>query len=97
MWYEIKTLGVDGFRKIIVECCAVADYAITQLAKHGIPAWRHKNSLTVVFPRQAEDVLKKWQIATQRQDAHLITMPHVTRKHINGFISDLIGDKAKAA
>ena len=89
LWYEIKTLGIDGFRRIIAECTRVADYAIAQFAMRGITAWRHKNSLTVVFPRQAEDVLKKWQIATQRQDAHLITMPHVTQKRIDAFMQDL--------
>lgn len=93
LWYEIKTLGIDGFRQIIAECTRVADYAIAQFATRGITAWRHKNSLTVVFPRQAEDVLKKWQIATQRQDAHLIAMPHVTQKHIDEFIHDLDAHK----
>lgn len=95
LWYEIKALGLDGFRDIISECIKVSDYAIAQFAAHEIKAWRHKNSLTVVFPRQAEDVLKKWQIATQGKDAHLITMPHVTRNHIDRFIADLVAATQK--
>lgn len=95
LWYVIKTLGRDGFRDIIAECAAVSDYAIAQFKAYGITAWRHKNSLTVVFPRQAEDVLKKWQIATQGKDAHLITMPHVTRNHIDRFIADLVAATQK--
>lgn len=97
LWYEIKTLGIDGFRLLISECTAIADYALVQFTGHGIPAWRHKNSLTVVFPRQAESVLKKWQIATQGQEAHLITMPHVTRQSIDSFISELLANNEEAA
>jgi histidine decarboxylase len=51
--------------------------------------WRHKNSITVVFPRINEPVLQKWQIALQGTDAHLITMPHITTKVIDDFIEEL--------
>ena len=58
--------------------------------RHGIAAWRHRNSVTVVFPRPAPEVFKKWQIAPEGQIAHIITMPHVTREQIDELIADCI-------
>lgn len=88
LWYEIKTLGIAGFKDVIASCEEIADYAIERFTKIGIKAWRHRNSLTVVFPRQAEDTLKKWQVATQHQESHLIAMPHVSRRDIDHFVEE---------
>ena len=89
-WHLIHTLGIDGFREAIQCCLAMADYTINKFAREGIKAWRHPNSITVIFPRNADETLKKWQIATQGNDAHIITMPHVTKNHIDHFIKDYI-------
>ncbi|MBL1147056.1 MAG: histidine decarboxylase [Pseudomonadota bacterium] len=88
LWYVIQTLGIEGFHDIIAQCQEIAAYTITAFARYGIKAWRHDNSLTIVFPRRNEDVLKKWQIATQGKDAHLICMPHVTKLHIDNFLQE---------
>ena len=90
LWYEIMTLGIDGFREIVAECMEVADYAVQKFSGNGIDAWRNKNSPIIVFPRRNENVLKKWQIATQGTDAHIITMPHVTKKHIDSFMKEYL-------
>lgn len=95
LWYLIENVGEQGFRKIVKNCLDTADYAIARFAAQNIAAWRHRNSLTVVFPRQAESALKKWQIATQGEEAHLIAMPHVTKSHIDEFISDYMGALVK--
>lgn len=89
LWYIIRTIGTEGFRKIAQECFSVADDAIAQFAQKGLHAWRHKNSITVVFPRINEPVLQKWQIASQDKQAHLIAMPGVTREKIRLFIEEL--------
>lgn len=88
LWHLIEQVGEEGFRKIVKNCLETADYAIAQFVAHGIKAWRHKNSLTVVFPRRSDSALKKWQVATQGDEAHLIAMPHVTKKQIDDFIKD---------
>lgn len=89
LWYAINNKGKDGFKKMCQHCLGIADYAISQLTTIGIKAWRHPNSITVVFPREAENVLEKWQIATQKEIAHIVTMPHVKTSHIDRFINDL--------
>lgn len=88
LWHVIKSLGVEGFTHLVSECQKKADYAIRLFDSIGIRAWRHRNSFTVVFPRAAEAVLKKWQIATEKSEAHLITMPHVTYNHLEAFIAE---------
>jgi histidine decarboxylase len=89
LWYAIHCKGEAGFREICQHCITIADYAISRFNDLGINAWRNPNSITVVFPRQAEDVLAKWQIATQKEIAHIITMPHVKTSHIDRFITDI--------
>lgn len=90
LWYAIQALREDGFCEMVAGCFAVADYAIERFAARDIKAWRHKNSVTVVFPRTNEEVLQKWQIALQGSDAHLIAMPHVTKDKIDQFIGELL-------
>jgi histidine decarboxylase len=89
LWYAFRTVGVAGFRRNIERCLETADYAIERLNRAGRHAWRHKNSITVVFDRPAIEVASKWQIAVHGKIGHLITMPHVTREHIDRFVEDI--------
>lgn len=92
--YLIDTIGKEGFKDIVRKCLDNAAYAVSKFQKNNIEAWRHDNSLTVVFPHNNESALKKWQIATQGTDAHLITMPHVRKEHIDHFIADFLENAA---
>ena len=56
----------------------------------GIPAWRHKNSVTVVFPRPPAALMEKWIIAPKGNIGHIITLPHVTENIITEFIADFV-------
>ena len=89
LWYAIHSKGKSGFSQICQHCLHTADYAIKQFKTIGIKAWRNPNSITVVFPKQAEHILEKWQIATQKEFAHIITMPHVDTELIDQLIYDL--------
>ena len=93
LWYAMHTKGKEGFSRIIRHCLEMADYAIQRFAQSGIKAWRNPNSITVVFPRQAEEVLDAWQIAKQQELAHIITMPHVERRHIDKLVADIEATK----
>jgi len=92
MWYAMKTHDKVGFQEIVKRCFSIADYTIEKMSSYGLSAWRNKNSITVVFPRINEEALKKWQIAVHENYAHLITMPHVEKRHIDKFINDLVQD-----
>lgn len=92
LWYAINQKGRSGFRQMIQDCLSVADYAVKRFNQAGINAWRHENSVTVVFPKAAESVLKKWQIAVHNDIAHIITMPHVDQEQINVFVDEVVGE-----
>ena len=98
LWYALQQHGRDGFREMVAECLAVAEYAVARFNDCGIPAWRNKNSVTVVFPKPSRDVVRKWQLAPYEDIAHLIAMPHVTRETIDAVIDDCLeSSQAKGA
>ena len=91
LWYALATLGEEGLRERVREMLDMADYAISRFNVKGIPAWRNRNSVTVVFPKPCPEVFAKWQIAPEGQEAHIITMPHVTREMIDELVEDCTG------
>lgn len=89
LWSAIQRWGEEGFRRRVRYCLDMADYAIAQFKAHGVEAWRHKNSVTVVFPRPDDGVIAHWQMAPSRDIAHLMTMAHVTRDMIDRVVEDV--------
>ena len=88
LWYAINTYREDGFREMIDGMLETAEYAVQTMNRHGIPAWRHRNSPTVVFPKPSPEVLSRWQIALEGNTAHIITMAHVTHDMIDHMVED---------
>ncbi len=88
LWHAFARYGDAGFRQLVAGSLDTAEYAVGQFNERGIPAWRHKNSVTVVFPRPAPEVFLKWQMAPEGEITHIITMPHVTRAMIDELVAD---------
>jgi histidine decarboxylase len=91
LWSAIQRWGEAGLRQRLAQSLALADYAIAKFKAAGIHAWRHRNSPTVVFPRPGAQVLARWQLAPNRDIAHLITLPHVTRAVLDAVVADVAG------
>ncbi len=89
LWYAIKKLGVDGFKKRTEHSLAVASYTEKKLKELGIKAWRNPNALTIVFPALSKAIIDKWQLATEKGQSHIICMPNVSYEQINEFIADV--------
>ena len=89
LWYAIKSQGISGFKKTITRCLETAAYAEKRLNDLGLNAWRNPHSITVVFDRPPDSILRKWSLAVFKNIAHIITMPHVSRKHVDRFIAEL--------
>ena len=51
-------------------------------------AWRNPHSITVVFDKPPKAVLQGWSVAVFKNIAHVITMPHVTRAHMDRFVEE---------
>lgn len=96
LWYAIRTRGREGFRREVAACLQKARYAVERLRAIGVDAWRNPFALTVVFPRPADSVLAKWQIAVHRNRAHIITMQTVRRQQIDEFVEDLAASRRPA-
>jgi histidine decarboxylase len=97
LWSAIQRWGEAGLRRRAEYSLALADYAIARFAGVGIRAWRHKNSITVVFPRPGQSVFNRWQMAPSHDIAHIITMPHVTRQMVDRVVADVAVGRAAAA
>lgn len=89
LWYTITKLGVAGLKKRTEDCLAVAAYAFEQIKMLEPLAWKNPSTLTISFPKPSTEIVKKWQLASENNWAHIICMPGITRLHIDAFINDL--------
>lgn len=89
LWYRLQTLGCEGIKNSVHNCLQLAEYAVNKMCDIGIKAWRNKNSITVVFPRPPESIMRKWIIAPDKSICHIIIMPHVTQSVIDEFVGDM--------
>lgn len=89
LWYALKRHGIKGFKKMTQDCLENAEYALTELSKIGWDAWKNKNSPIVVIKKPPERLIKKWQLASAGEIAHLIILPQHNKKKIDNFVKDL--------
>uniref|UniRef100_UPI003D7F44D7 histidine decarboxylase n=1 Tax=Pedobacter sp. TaxID=1411316 RepID=UPI003D7F44D7 len=90
LWYTIKKLGIQGLRNRAEGCLEIAEYTVERLLSIGVPAWRNINAITVNFPTPDVKILRKWQLASEGGNSHIICMPNITKEQINEFIEELI-------
>ena len=93
LWYAINRHGQDEWRETVRGMLNTAQYAVQRFNEHGINAWRHRNSPTVVFDHPAQEVFDRWQIAPEREVAHIITMPHVDFATIDQLVEDCVSPR----
>ncbi|WP_412467112.1 histidine decarboxylase [Pedobacter sp. KLB.chiD] len=89
LWYTIKHLGITGLKNRAMHSLATAAYTERKLQSLGISAWRNANAITVNFPTPSAEICKKWQLAAEHGNSHIICMPNVTQSHIDLLITDL--------
>ena len=93
IWYALQKHGAEGFRRIVAGMMETAEYAVQSFQNGGIPAWRNRNSATVVLPSPGEEVFRKWQIARSGDIAHIITMPQITKEMVDELVQDCTGQR----
>ncbi|RQO79673.1 histidine decarboxylase [Pedobacter sp. KBW01] len=89
LWHTIKRLGLEGLKERAMHSLETAAYTELKLKEMGIEAWRNTNAITVNFPAPSQAICKKWQLAAEQGNSHIICMPNVTKAHIDLFITDL--------
>jgi len=97
LWYAFRAMGLERIRTRVRQCLEVAEHAVQRLRAIGCEAWRHENSITVVFRRPSSAITQKWQLAPQKEWTHLIAMPHVTRAKVDQLVADIAADRQAAA
>lgn len=88
LWHALKRLGEEGLQRLAGECVRLAEYARERLAEVG-EAWVNPFSNIVVFARPSEELVRKWQLATEGPLAHLVIMPGVDRPMVDAFVEEL--------
>jgi len=89
----ISKKGMDGFREDIYQCLYRAQWFTNLMKSKGIDAWINHYSITVIFPRPSDELIKKWALATENEISHVIVMPHVTKKLLYEFLDEYMVDK----
>lgn len=89
MWYGLKKLGLEGLKQRYQHCLTLVEYCKTALQDIGITAWSNPGAITLVIPRVAESIRKKWQLASEENISHIICMPSVTTAQIDALVEDL--------
>lgn len=88
-WYALKTKGHEGLAKEVDLCLQNAQYLFNQLRLLNCPCMLNNFSNTVVFQKPPVDLVKKWQLATQGDWAHIVVMQNIDKHKIDTFIADL--------
>jgi tyrosine decarboxylase/aspartate 1-decarboxylase len=97
-WAVFKTLGVEGYTKIVGDCMKNTQTLARGLKKAGYTMLCPPQLNIVAFKSEdtkqlAHDLWKKgWFISyIPRYDCiRTVIMPHVKRKHVNAFLADLV-------
>jgi histidine decarboxylase len=97
LWYAIRKIGVDGFRREVAACRERAAYAMARFREAGIRAWMNPHSITVVFERPPRSVLEKWQIAVQNEKGHVVVMQTISKDKIDSLLEDILAARRAEA
>jgi histidine decarboxylase len=89
LWYAIATHGTSGFSDLCQRMLETAEYAQQRLDDAGWRPRRADLSLSVIFDRPPDWVVRKWSLSTQGEQAHVYAMAHMTRERIDGLLDDL--------
>ncbi|MEP5762913.1 MAG: histidine decarboxylase [Litoreibacter sp.] len=95
IWERITDLGVEGFRRESIACLERATGLANRMKQLGVPVLQNKYSLTLVFPKPNDLIVKKYQLACDGDIAHAIVMPNVDENLINRFLQDYLADFAE--
>ena len=90
LWARLHGHGASGYRADVGGCLARADRLAAALRAAGVPVLRNPLSLTVVFPEPGEPIMRTYQLACHRGEAHAIVMPNVTDALIDRFLADYV-------
>ena len=89
LWYGIFRYDGKLLETRAKNCLNLAEKAVKIFKDEEITVWRNEVSPIIVFEKPSEKIIHKWQLATYKDIAHLVIMPHITEKMIKRFVRDI--------
>jgi histidine decarboxylase len=90
MWAKFMGHGRGGYASDAWNCVERAKVLTQRLRQHGVPVLLNPFSLTVVFPEPDDSIVKTYQLACHRGEAHAIVMPNVTNELLSRFTGEYL-------
>ncbi|PIP65381.1 histidine decarboxylase [Candidatus Peregrinibacteria bacterium CG22_combo_CG10-13_8_21_14_all_49_11] len=88
LWYAIEKRR-HQFALEAQNCLDRAEWLMQVFQKAGIPCFKNPFSPIVVFKRPSDKLIQKWEIAVQRDWAHIIIMQHTSIEKLQKFLEEL--------
>jgi histidine decarboxylase len=90
IWSRLIGHGANGYRADVRACLARTGRLVAALRASAVPVLCNPYSFTVVFPEPGEAIVRTYQLACNKGEAHAIVMPNVTDALIKRFVSDYL-------
>jgi histidine decarboxylase len=90
IWARLFGHGYGGYAHDALRCSLRAAALAERLRASGRPVMCNPHSLTVVFDEPGADMVKRYQLATAKGQAHAIVMPNVTDDLLDRFVTDFL-------
>jgi histidine decarboxylase len=90
IWSRLMGHGACGYRADVRACLARTATLVAALRAADVPVLCNPHSLTVVFPEPDEAIVRTYQLACNKGEAHAIVMPNVTDALIGRFVTDYV-------
>jgi histidine decarboxylase len=90
LWVRLFSHGAEGFRRDATTCLQRAHWLADALRMAGVPVLHNPHALTVIFPEPEEHIVRHYQLACARGQAHAIVMPNVTQAQVGSFAADYL-------
>ena len=94
-WWILQHTSREDFTEQTKKMLENAAWLKDEFAKMGWEAWLEPMSNTVYFRRPSPAIVKKYDLAPDRDDrlggelAHIVVMQHVTKERLRVFLDDL--------
>ena len=93
----MRSLGKEGYVKLVEQCMEVTDYALQKARKLGLkPVMEPLMNILCLYVPRPREIQKKlaekgWKVSVAQnpESLRLVIMPHVTRESIDGMFADL--------
>ncbi|MCI0688330.1 MAG: pyridoxal-dependent decarboxylase, partial [Sporichthyaceae bacterium] len=90
LWYALARHGLAGLRQRAADCRELADYTRQRLADIGWEAYRSQpHAFTVMLKTPPADLNRPWVLASADGWSHIVCMPGITRRQIDGLVDDI--------